>query len=98
MRVIFEEHSNKHGLTPEDIIYAAEHMIESDEMRYKGGWYMRFTGRHDDALMPAIGVVLKIKNGCLHVYHAGPGTDAFWNLPFEEWVEKTKRRTRNKKR
>ena len=34
---------------------------------------MRFTGRHDDVLMPTSGVVLKIQNGCLRVYHAGPG-------------------------
>lgn len=31
MRVIFEEHSNKHGLSAEDIAYAAEHIIKAQK-------------------------------------------------------------------
>lgn len=95
MRVVFEEHSNKHGLSAEDIAYAAEHIIKAQRMTYRNAEYLRFTGRHVDALMPVIGVVLKREaRGVVRVYHAGSGEDSFWDIPLDDWVRRREQQRR----
>lgn len=88
IRIIFEDHSNKHGLTPEDIAYAVENPIRTEEMEYKGVLYIRLTGKHNDVLMQSIGIVMKIEKNTLRIYHAGSGEKSFWDLPFDDWIKR----------
>ena len=86
--VIFDRHCSKHGLTPEDIVYAAEHLTSDlERCVIDGSIYLRFTGRHLDSLMPQIGVVLKVTpNRIIIVYHAAAAHDGFWSVPFLDWI------------
>lgn len=91
-KVIFAKHCERHGLTKEDIVYAAENPT-SDIQRclYGEELYLRFTGLHLDALVPEIEVALKVTAGkILVIYHANAATPDFFDTPFDQWIRKNR--------
>lgn len=92
-KVVFADHCKKHGLTEEDIVYAAENITAPIEhCRYGNELYIRFVGKHRDVLNPQIGVVLKVTTTkIVIVYHADAAIDGFFDIPFVEWIRKNSR-------
>lgn len=87
-KVIFSPHCQKHGITIEEIVYAAEHVIKLDACEYNGQRYLRFTGRIVDTLRPVIEVVMKITTKhIIVVYHANGETDNFFDRPITDWIK-----------
>lgn len=89
-RVVFDPHCHKHGLTEEDIVYAAENLTSPiEQIKYNGNLYIRFIGKHTDALIPQIEVVLKVTaTRIVIIYHANAASTNFFDTPFAKWITK----------